>query len=195
MKVGLAIPVLAVGCLAGADAEKLNRNAAKAPMPPAQVQTRPDHPQKGNVKQNGKPNAKQDANFGSAETLIKLLKLSPEQRNKALAPLPPARRQQIEKRLDVYQKMPEVERARALDRLKRMQSLPPQRQQQVRASVTRLQALPAPRHAVVQRQLNQLRILSDVDRSALMNSEEFRSKFTPAEQQIIADICLVTPQN
>ena len=194
MKVGLAIPVLAVGCLAAADAEKVNRNAAKAPMPPAQVQTRPDRPPKSN-KQNGKQNARQDQNFGSAENLSKLLKLSPEQRKKALESLPPARRQQIEKRLDDYQKMPEIERARALDRLRRMQSLPPQRQQQVRSSVTRLQTLPAPRHSVVQKQLNQLRVLSDADRSALMNSEEFRSKFTPAEQQIIADICLVTPRN
>jgi hypothetical protein len=65
---------------------------------------------------------------------------------------------------------------------------------QVRASVTKLQALPAPRHAIVQRQINQMRPMTDVDRSALMNSEEFRSKFTPAEQQIIADISLVTPQ-
>ena len=76
-----------------------------------------------------------------------------------------------------------------------MQSLPPQKQQQVRASVQKLTALPQPRHRMVQRQINQMKVLSDADRRALMNSEEFRSKFTPSEQQIIEDICLVTPQN
>jgi len=132
---------------------------------------------------------------GSAENLSRLLKLSPEQRNKALSSLPPVRRAQIEKRLNDYQQMPEPQRARALERLRRMQSLPPQKQQQVRASSKMFLELPEPRHKLVQRQIGQLRPLSDADRRALMNSDEFRSKFTPSEQQMIEDICLVTPQN
>jgi len=132
---------------------------------------------------------------GSAENLSKLLKLSPEQRNKALSALPPDRRAMIEKRLDDYQQMPEPQRARALERLRRMQSLPQQKQNQVRASTKKFVELPQPRHGLVQKQLNQLRPLADDDRRALMNSEEFRSKFTPAEQQMIEDIALVTPQN
>jgi hypothetical protein len=187
MKLGAAIPVVAVACLTVADAENANRPAAKPPANHAQA-ARPERPAKQNQR-------KREPNPGSAENLEKLLKLSPDQRNRALASLPTARRDRIEKSLEVYQKMPESDRSKALDRLRRMQSLPPQRQQQVRASVTKLKTLPPPRHIVVQRQLAQMRSLSDADRSALMNSEEFRSKFTPAEQQIIADICLVTPQN
>jgi hypothetical protein len=131
---------------------------------------------------------------GSAENQSKLLKLSPEQRNKALSALPPGRRAMIEKRLNDYQQMPEPQLARALEHLRRMQSLPPQKQNQVRASTKKFVELPQPRHGLVQKQLNQLRPLADDDRRALMNSEEFRSKFTPAEQQMIEDIALVTPQ-
>jgi hypothetical protein len=195
MTFGSAIPILAWACLAVAHAENPNRPVAKPPAQPAQT-PKSERPAQGAKPNKNDPNLpkKKDTNFATAENLAKLLKLSPDQRTKALASLPPARRQQIEKRIEDYQKMPEMERARQLDRLRRMQGLPPQRQAQVRSSVAKLQALPAPRHSVVQRQINQMRPLTDVDRSALMNSEEFRSKFTPAEQQIIADICLVTPQ-
>jgi hypothetical protein len=184
MRLTVAIPVvLAAVCLAGgANAQHVTRPAAK---PPASRPMRPERP----------PQKPAGEGPGSVENLKRLLKLSPEQRKKALEELPPARREVIEKRLNDYQKMPEPERAKAFDRLSRMQSLPPQKQQQVRASVQKLTALPQPRHGVVQRQINQMKVLSDADRSAVMNSEEFRSKFTPSEQQIIEDICLVTPRS
>jgi DNA-directed RNA polymerase subunit F len=131
---------------------------------------------------------------GSAEYMAKLLKLPPDQRNRALSGLPPARRTQIEQRLNEYLKKPADERARDLEHLRRMQSLPPQKQNQVRASLRNLAALPQPRQRVVRQQINQLRPLSDTDRMALMNTEEFRNKFTPSEQQMIEDISLVTPR-
>lgn len=191
MNLIVAIPVVAVICLAGGvDAQHPNRPAAKpSVVHPEKLERTPQRaPQKEERRQekNGP---------GSAEHLAKLLKLSPDQRNKALSSLPPERRMQIEKRLSDYQKLPEPQRATALDRLRRMQSLPPQKQAQVRASLQKLTALPPPRHALVQKQINQMKALSDSDRSALVNSEEFRSKFTPAEQQMIEDIALVTPQN
>lgn len=199
MRLGVAIPFVAAVCITAADAENPNRPAAKPPAPTPQVRAdRPANPkkeEKREARREAKQEGKRENNPGSAEYLAKLLKLDSDQRTKALASLPPARRKIIEKKIDEYQKMPEVERARNLDRLRRMQSLPPQRQAQVRQSLQKRQGLPPQRLQVVQRQINQMRSLSDVDRDAVMNSEEFRSKFTPAEQQIIADICLVTPRN
>jgi hypothetical protein len=190
MRLTVTIPILTAVCLAAdVDAQHVTRPPAK---PPATRPQRPDHPpQKADAKVEGNV----ETGPGSSDNLARLLKMSPEQRNKALSGLPPARRNMIEKRLNDYQKMPEQERARALDRLRRMQSLPPQKQQQVRASIQKLTTLPDPRHGLVQKQINHLRPLSDADRRAMMNSEEFRSKFTPAEQQMIEDICLVTPRN
>jgi hypothetical protein len=185
MKLGAAIPVLTAICFVSvANGQHATKPAPKAPtvhpLPPA-----PPPP----------PRIEPETGPGSAEHLNKLLKLTPEQRNKALSALPPGRRAVIERRLNDYLKMPEPERNRAIDRLRRMQSLPPQKQNQVRASSKRFLELPQPRHRVVKRQLDELRPLSDADRRALMNSEEFRNKFTASEQQMIEDICLVTPQN
>jgi phage-related protein len=131
---------------------------------------------------------------GTPDTLERLTKLSPEQRNKALAGLPPARRAKIEQQLSDYQKMKPEERAKVLDRYNRMQALPPQKRAQVRASLQQFANLPQPRKAVVRRQLNQMKGLSDSDRRTMMNSEEFRSKFTASEQQMMADIASVTPE-
>ena len=196
MTLHVAIPVLAVFCLAD-DLSARAQHAAKTAAPrPAAAANRSDRTATAKVdRQIQKQERRAGSGPGSAEHLAKLLTLSPDQRKKALGSLPPDRRTQIEKRLNDYQNMPEPERAKALDRLRRMQSLPPQKQVQVRASVRHLTELAPPRHALVQRQINQLKPLSDDDRSALVNSEEFRSKFTPAEQQIIADIALVTPRN
>jgi hypothetical protein len=185
MKLTAAIP-LVVLCLAGdVSAQHVTRPAAK---PPAARPQRPERPP-----EKAEAAAAAANNPGSAENLSKLLKMTPEQRNKALSALNPARRAQIEKRLGDYQKLPPDQQARELDHLRRMQSLPPQKQQQVRASLQQLAALPQPRKAVVNRQINQMRPLADPDRRAMMNSEEFRNKFTPSEQQMIEDISMVTP--
>ncbi len=194
MKLTVFIPVIAVICLAG---QAAGQHVTKpAPKPPAVRPQRTEWPPQ-NEPPAARPGAAaaRDVGPGSVENLIKLLKLSPEQRNKALSSLPPARRAQMEKRLNDLQKMPAPERARSLEHLRRMQSLPPHKQQQVRASVQKLTTLPEPRRKLVNRQINQLRSLSDADRRAMMNTEEFRSKFTPSEQQMIEDICLVTPQS
>ena len=187
MKLTSAIPVFAAFCLAyDVSGQHVNRPPAK---PPAARPQRPERPP-----EKEKMAANQENNPGSVENLRKLLKMTPDQRNKALGALKPARRTQIEQRLNDYQKMPPEQLARALDRLNRMQSLSPQKQQQVRQATAQFNALPQPRHALVNRQLNQMRPLADADRRAVMNSEEFRSKFTPAEQQMIEDLSLVTPQ-
>ncbi|HEY3837574.1 MAG TPA: DUF3106 domain-containing protein [Bryobacteraceae bacterium] len=184
MRLTVAIPVVAALCLAGeADAQHANKPAAK---PPAARPAPPPPAPRLQGPQENRP--------GSAEYMAKLLKLPEDQRNKALSGLPPARRTQIEQRLNDYLKKPADERARELEHLRRMQSLPPQKQNQVRASIRNLAALPQPRQKLVRVQINQLRPLSDADRRALMNTEEFRSRFTPSEQQMIEDISLVTPR-
>ena len=190
MTVRAAIPILAAICLVNAaEAQKPNKGApvAKPPAEPQHIPSAPTPPP-------NRPRPAAQGGPGSAENLDRLLKLSPEQRKKYLSALPPARRAQIEKRLSDYEKMPEPERTRTLEKLRLMQKLPPQKQSQVRASLKRFPELPEQRHKLVKRQINQLTPLSEVDRRAMMNTEEFRNKFTPAEQQMIEDICLVTPQ-
>jgi phage-related protein len=179
MKLFAAIPVIAVVCLVGAaSAQKVTRPpkapAATHPVVPAQ-----------------EPKKQPDGPTASPQYLDKLLKLSPEQRNKALSSLPPQRRAQILAKLDNYQKVPPQQRARELDLLQRLQMLPPPKRAQVRNALRQFQAVPQPRRQQIQKQAKQLAGLPDGDRRSLMNSEEFRSKYTPAEQQMIEDLSLV----
>jgi hypothetical protein len=186
MKLTVAIPVLAAVCLvSAAGAQKATKQPAHSPVA-AKVQpdVRPPKP----------PQDLREGGPASPQNLEKLLKLTPEQRDKALSSLPPARRTQILAKLENYQKIPPQQRARELDRLQRLQTLPPQKRAQVRASLQKLQGVPQPRHQQIQKQINQLKVLPDSDRRALMNSEEFRSKFTPSEQQMIEDILVITPR-
>ena len=190
MKRQIAISFVAAVCLAGdIQAQHANRPASKAPSTRSQNPSEP---------RPGMPAAKATVNPelrpGSAENLERLLKLSPEERSRALSSLPPLRRAQIEKRLNTFQQMSDPVRARALEHLRRMQSLPPDKQAQVRASAQKLAVMEQPRRRQINRQINQLRPLSDAERRAAMDTDEFRSQFTPEEQQMIENICLVTPQ-
>jgi hypothetical protein len=215
MKLIAAIPVFAAVCLVSvADAQHVTRPATNSlaarpqppePLPPEKQEKKPAQPPekakaKAPDKDNGKAMARTKAanstegSPASPQNLEKLLRLTPNERTKALSSLPPARREQILAKLDEYQKIPPQQRARNLDRLQRLQTLPPQKQAQVRASIKKFATLPPPRHQLMQKELNQMRNLSDSDRRALMNSEEFRSKFTPSEQQMIEDISLITPR-
>jgi hypothetical protein len=205
MKLIAAIPVIVAVCLVSiSDAQHLTKPAATSlaarPQPPEppppqkqekkQVQPKAKPPEKA---KNQAPNST-EGGPASPQSLEKLLKLTPIERTKALGSLPPARREQILAKLNEYQKIPPQQRARNLDRLQRLQTLPPQKQAQVRASIKKFATLPPTRHQLMQKELNQMTGLSDSDRRALMNSEEFRSKFTPSEQQMIEDISLITPR-
>jgi phage-related protein len=184
MRLSAAIPVIALVCLSSpAGAQKVTRppkapaeahpNVSAKPLPPSASKKSPEAPS------------------ASPQYLDRLLKLTPEQRNKALGSLPPQRRALILSKLEDYQKLPPELRQRELDRLQRLQQLPPQKRAQVRNSLRQFQAVPQPRHRQMQQQINQLAALPEPDRRALMNSEEFRSKYTPAEQQIIEDVSLL----
>lgn len=179
-----AIPVIALVCLVGtASAQKVTR-PPKAPAeahPNAHPNAPPKPPAPGQRKQPDAPSA-------SPQYLDRLLRLTPEQRNKALSSLPPPRRAQILAKLEDYQKLSPQQRQRELDLLQRLQQLPPQKRAQVRNSLRQFQTVPHPRHRQIQQQINQMAGLTDADRSALMNSEEFRSKYTPTEQRIIEDL-------
>ena len=195
MKLLAASPLFIAVCLvSAADAQHATKPAAHpAAVLPPRPEPAPQKPEKKQEKATQKNSPY--AGPASPQNLDRLIKLSPTERNKALSSLPPGRRAQIEAKLIEYQKIPPQQRARNLERLQRLRTLPPQKQAQVRASISRFATLPAPRHQVVQKQLNQMIGLSDSDRRALMNSEEFRSKFTPSEQQMIEDISLVTPRS
>ena len=131
----------------------------------------------------------------SAEKRIeKLGRMSPQQRQKALEGLPPKRQQEIEKRLNDYQRLSPEQRSKLWERKKRFDELPPEKQKQVRRMAQQVGALPDDRRKQVIGELDALRDLPEGDRRARMNTEEFRSKFTAGEQRMLRDASSILPE-
>ena len=122
------------------------------------------------------------------------MSMSPEQRQKWLDTLPPERRQNIDRRLSEYQKIPTPQRRLLNTQLQMLQSLPPQRQNQVKRSINQFKLIPEERRQQMTQELKQMSGMTDEDRRAYMNTEEFRNKYSPTEQQIMSNISEITPE-
>jgi hypothetical protein len=114
--------------------------------------------------------------------------MTPEQRNRILERLPPERRKQVQERLQQYDQLPPQERETLRRRLEMFAQLPPQQQEAARKLFGRFNKLPEDRRKLVGEEFRQLRLMDDPDRRARINSDEFRSKYTLAEQQLLQDL-------
>jgi hypothetical protein len=127
------------------------------------------------------------------ELLGKLSQMTPEQREKALEKLPPARREQLAKRIQNFQQLSPEEQTRRLDRLQRLDNMPPQEQKQVRLSIKEFNALPQDRKKQLNQEMRRLNALPEDQRRERIESEEFRDRYTPAEQQMMDDLGKLLP--
>jgi phage-related protein len=127
------------------------------------------------------------------ERLEELNKMSPEEREKALANLSPERRKLIEARLERLQSLSPQQRQRLLRRLENFRQLPPERQESARRLFREFRDLPPERRRAVRVEMQSVRTLSEADRRSRMTSSEFRSRFSPAEQQMIRELSPLIP--
>lgn len=134
---------------------------------------------------------RQPDNHPGEQVFDKMMHMTPDEREKALSKLGPARRAQIEQRIRNFEKLPPAAQTRRLDRLERLNSLPLQRQNQVRKSMRDLQDLPQERRMAVNRELQRMAPMSDEDRRSYMNTEEFRNRYSPQEQQMMSNLAAV----
>jgi Protein of unknown function (DUF3106) len=101
------------------------------------------------------------------EELKRFQSLPPEQREKELAKLPPARRARVEKQLEHFDSLTPDERDRQFRRLELMNSLTPERKAMVQDEIQRIRALPAR------------------ERREQLYGDDFDRKHSPAEQELI----------
>lgn len=111
-------------------------------------------------------------------------RMTPQQRARTLDKLPPARRQNIERRLAHYDRLPAKEKAR----LQRFSDLPPERQDRVRRAYNGLTRLPPARQSAVRDELRRMRGLPSSERDARISSPGFRDAFRPHEQRLIEEL-------
>jgi hypothetical protein len=120
-------------------------------------------------------------------------RMSPEERERELAKLPPERARQIRERIRRYNQLsPQVKQV-LRERYQKFAQLPPDKQAIVRQSMQGFRQLPPERRPLVRREIAQIRALPEAQRGARMNSEDFRGQFSPQEQQIIRGITEFLP--
>ena len=114
--------------------------------------------------------------------------MTPSERQNALQKLTPERQKQIEERLKQYNSLPKEERDRLRERYDQFSHLTPVKQDLVRRQMKRFAEVPTERRRILSRELVRLRKASDEDRRSRINSEEFRSRYTLQEQQMLQDL-------
>jgi hypothetical protein len=158
--------------------------------PAAFGQTRPAQAQ---ARANGQKGQQPPDNHPGEQLLDKLTRMTPEERDQALSRLAPARRAQLEQKIRSFQQLPMALQERTLDRLERLNRLPPQKQNQVRRSMKQFADLPEDRKMAINLELRHMSAMPDDERRSYMNTEEFRNRYSPAEQQMMSNLAEVLP--
>ncbi len=127
--------------------------------------------------------------IGNQGTVVQqLMRMTPEQRERALEKLPPERQARIREQLQRFDSLPKAEQERRLRLAEMFANLPPEKQDLVRRQIKAFNELPEDRRRVVGPAFQRLRRLSDAERQAVMARPAFQNRFTPAEQQMLADL-------
>ncbi len=121
----------------------------------------------------------------------KLAKMSPAEREKALASLPADKRAKLEAGLERLKNLTPAQK----EKLQKFYSLPPQQQKEVRTLALKMRALPDDRKTIVRREIVALQKMPPEEREKRVNSPGFQKKFTPEEQDILREYPTLIPEN
>jgi hypothetical protein len=123
-------------------------------------------------------------------------RMPPDERQKALAKLPPERRKKIEDQLNQYKSLTPEQRRDLRSRYQAFNQFPPEKQNQARRLFRQFGELPEQRQGVIRKEFENLRAMPEADRRARINSDEFRSKYNSHEQKFLSDLSgLLKPAN
>jgi hypothetical protein len=114
-------------------------------------------------------------------------KMGEEERRRTIESLPPERRKQAEDRMGKLDRMSPEERERLERSYAAFQRLPAKMQEQARQMYRRLNELPNDRHSAVREEFGHLRAQSSSERTQLLKSKDFRSRYNKKEQAILTD--------
>lgn len=125
----------------------------------------------------------------------RLNRMNPEERERLLKGLPPARRTALEDRLRRYEEMPPAAKERLRRDYDDFQSLTPEKQDEARKLFHRLSQVPEERRRDLRREIIRLRNMRPERRDARMGSDRFRSEFNDDERQVLQGLVDVLPNS
>ena len=125
----------------------------------------------------------------------RLANMSPEQRKKALQKLPPDRRKKLEERLNQYDRLTPSQKAKLYGQYENFKELPAEHQAHLRRLFQRFNNFPPERQDALRAEVQKMQTLSDPDRRARMNSDEFRNRYDQRERALLAELAKTVPSN
>jgi Protein of unknown function (DUF3106) len=111
----------------------------------------------------------------------------------AFRQLPPDRQQRLVERLHDFNSRSPEERQRILDRMETFEHLPQPQRQQVRNLYGQMRELPQDRRMAVNQAARQLSGMSPAERERMLNSPQFRRRFSPQEQDLVRGFAQLEP--
>jgi hypothetical protein len=154
----------------------------KPAPPPRAASAHPNAPPKGIPKAGG------GRILNPGNPVLRMMAMPPERREQMLERLPPQQQVRLRQALDNFDRLPPAERSRQLAILNMYANLPPEKQASLTKQIQIFNSLPDDRIAVLRPELVRLHRMPENERSDRMASEEFKSRFTPAEQKMLAEI-------
>jgi hypothetical protein len=160
---------------------------APAP-PPRAAAAHPNAAPKGAMQGNGIPKAGAGRILNPGNPVLRMMAMPPGRREQMLERLPPQQQVRLRQALDNFDKLPPAERSRQLGILNMYANLPPEKQAALTRQIQLFNHLPDDRIAVLRPELVKLHRMPESERGGRLASEEFQNKFTPVEQQMLAEI-------
>jgi hypothetical protein len=127
----------------------------------------------------------------AGQWLRKYKDVPPQQQEKALENDPefrrlwPERQQRLRDRLQRFSNLPPQQQQRVLNRMETWEHLTPEQKQQARQVAGELHGLLPARRAMLRNAINELREVPPGQREQMIDSDRFKSQFTPEELGIL----------
>jgi hypothetical protein len=118
----------------------------------------------------------------------RFLQMTPQEQEIFIEQANPALQQRLREALDRYNHLPERARQRIFRQFQLLNALPPEKQALLHRQINRFNAQPEDRRATMAEELLKLRAMSPQDRADRLSSDDFKSRFTADERQILGDL-------
>jgi hypothetical protein len=162
------------------------KRPAKAPPPKNEAPARPTPKNAG-----GAPGAAPKVGprlTPPGSPAARLYQATPEERERAIEKLPPAAQERVRNQLKYFDSLPKGQQEIMLRRTERLDALPPEKRRAFQQQMQNLQRLPIDRRQAVAGALRRLQVMPEEQRIQVLNSEQFKSRFSAEEQKMIADL-------
>jgi len=176
--------------VAGWCAQKTAKPAAPArPASAKPAQGNPKTPTSGNPKGNPAPPR---INV-PLNPMQRFLVMTPEEQERVIEKAPPPEQERLRQAINRFNQLTPPQRARVIQQYRAMAALAPARQALLTRQMNAFNKLPDERRGPMRRELLSLLGMSPAGRESRFASEDFNSKYSPEEQQMLRDLAWNLP--